>query len=201
MMRRQSVGDRPFPSMVGTLGRLVRVGNMADVSVRTAGGDDVAEIARIQVLTWQTAYERLLPPEVLQAATPELVTDRWQAAVTQPPSPQHHVLVATEQSVTVVGFVAFGPSTDEDADDTTAEIATMLVEPRWGRRGHGSRLLAATVDHLRDNGFAAASAWLLDRDTASTSFYESAGWKRDGVARTLAAGEQEIREIRLHVAI
>lgn len=173
---------------------------MADVSVRTANGDDVAEIARIQVLTWQTGYSRMLPPEVLQAATPELVTERWRAAVTQPPTPRHHVLVATEQEATV-GFVAFGPSTDEDADDSIAEIATMLVEPRWGRRGHGSRMLAATVEHLRQDDFRATRTWLLDRDAASTSFYESAGWQRDGVARTLAAGAQELREIRLHVAL
>ena len=32
------------------------------------------------------------------------------------------------------------------------ELSTLLVEPRWGRRGHGSRLVAASVDHWRGDG-------------------------------------------------
>ena len=70
--------------------------------------------------------------------------------------PRHRVLIAVEQSESaspVVGFVAAGPA-DEQAlapeepalPDDIAAITDLLVEPRWGRRGHGSRLLAATVD-------------------------------------------------------
>ena len=35
----------------------------------------------------------------------------------------------------------------------TAAVTDLLVEPRWGRRGHGSRLLAASVDLWREDGF------------------------------------------------
>ena len=34
-----------------------------------------------------------------------------------------------------------------------AAVTDLLVEPRWGRRGHGSRLLAASVDLWRTDGF------------------------------------------------
>ncbi len=72
------------------------------------------------------------------------------------------------------------------------------MEPRWGRRGHGSRLLAATVDHLRIDGFTVGQVWLVDRDRASAEFFESAGWALDGTSRTLAAPGAELREVRLH---
>src|SRR5258708_3402776 len=79
-------------------------------------------------------------------------------------------LVAVEQAESrtagtspayVVGFMASGPA-DETAlapdehhtgsGDRTAAVTELLVEPRWGRRGHGSRLLAASVDLWRADG-------------------------------------------------
>lgn len=173
---------------------------MADVSVRTARPDDVDEVARIQRDTWRTAYAGFLPDTVLAEVTPELGRKQWAAAISAPPSPRHHVLVALEQQW-IVGFAALGPSADDDAEPRTGEISTLLVEPRWGRRGHGSRLLAAAVDHLRGDTLTTATTWLLDRDSASTAFFTSAGWEPDGTARALEAPGAELREIRLHAAL
>lgn len=169
---------------------------MADVSVRPARSDDVDEIARIQISTWATAYERLLPPDALAAATPEWAREQWAAAVIEPPSPRHRVLVALHEDQRV-GFTAFAPG--ERAME--AEILTMLVEPRWGRRGHGSRLLAATMDHLRDDGAKTVAMWLLDRDVATKEFLTAAGWAPSGTARTLDTGGGEIREIEMHTSL
>jgi len=184
------------------------------VSVRAATDGDVPEIARIQIDTWRTAYARLLPPAVLAAATPERAIAEWTAAVLRPPSPRHRVLVARDQEWTV-GFVAFGPagqvgSAAEQAEEPThghddppgtGVLHTLLVEPRWSRRGHGSRLLAAAVDHLRADGLARAVVWLIEGDVAATTFYESAGWQRDGTVRRLVDDGQTVREARFHVSL
>jgi GNAT superfamily N-acetyltransferase len=177
---------------------------MADVSVRPAGPEDAAELGRIQVLTWRTAYSSVLPATVLDALSEQDAAAAWQQAITAPPSPAHHVLVAQEQHWRV-GFVAIGPTDDlEDGDPdpaTTVAIAPILVEPRWGRRGHGSRLLAAAVDHARADGMTRAIAWILDGDTPTREFLVSAGWAPDGFARGLDTGAGEIREIRLHASL
>lgn len=167
---------------------------MALVMVRPARPADVPEIARVQRSAWQVGG--FVPAGVLDQLSPEFAESTWRAAVAEPPSARHHVLVAQEQEW-VVGFTAVGPA----ADSADGEIATLLVEPRWGRRGHGSRLLAAATDHLRDDGFATALAWIPDRDKASRQFYESAGWEPDGLARTLDADGTELREIRLHTQL
>lgn len=170
---------------------------MADASVRPARAGDVPDIARIQIDTWRTAYAGLLPAEALAEVTLELSTTQWAAAVEHAPSPRHRVLVAQEGD-TVVGFAAAEP----DAKDPGAGvIAIMLVEPRWGRRGHGSRLLAAAVDLARVDGSTRLTTWLLERDRASVGFYESAGWSRDGWTRTLQAAAAAVREVRLHTAL
>jgi L-amino acid N-acyltransferase YncA len=176
------------------------VPTVADVAVRAARPGDVPEIARIQVDTWRTAYKRFLPESVLAALDVEQAARAWGAAVAEPPSPAHHVLVATEGTLTV-GFAAVGPSDEEDAQPGEAAVAALLVEPRWGRRGHGSRLLAAAVDHLRQDGVTRMVAWVPDADRASAAFYEAAGWEQDGTARLLEADGGTVRERRWHVAL
>src|SRR4051794_21905697 len=85
--------------------------------VRPAREDEVDEITRIQLSTWRTAYSRILPPGIVDRLDAAAVADRWRQAVTAPPSPRHHVLVALEQAAEthLVGFAAVGP-----ADETAA---------------------------------------------------------------------------------
>jgi L-amino acid N-acyltransferase YncA len=171
---------------------------VADVSVRPAGAADIPQIARIQRETWRQAYAAWLPAEILDAVTPEVAEQTWGAAVGQPPSPRHRVLVAQEQQWTV-GFAAFSPA---EGPEPAGQVDALLVEPRWGRRGHGSRLLAATVDLMRADGVRTATVWLPDQDAASIAFFTSAGWERDGYARTLETdGGASMTEIRLHVSL
>ena len=181
--------EAPFPRVTGT----------ADVSVRPARPDDAAEIARIQVVTWRTAYRALLPTAVLDDWDADTATESWRAAVASPPTPAHGVLVALERN-SVVGFAAFGPAElaageASDPAGPTAELSTLLVEPRWGRRGHGSRLLAAVADVAR------LQVWLPETDRVSAGFYESAGWAPDGWARTLDTGGEPLREVRWHALL
>jgi GNAT superfamily N-acetyltransferase len=177
---------------------------VADVSVRPARADDIGEIARIQLDTWRTGYAEVLPAGVLESITTETATAAWEQAVTAPPSPKHHVFLALEKD-SRVGFAATAPADDLQAEDpepdSTVAIGALLVEPRWGRRGHGSRLLAASIDHAREDGMTRAIMWIPEADMASREFLVSAGWAPDGLARVLDTGAGELREIRLHVSL
>ncbi|MGH3738588.1 MAG: GNAT family N-acetyltransferase, partial [Micromonosporaceae bacterium] len=124
---------------------------MANGFVRPARDADAAEIARVQLSTWRTAYSGFIPAFAIEELDAGWLAERWSAAITQPPSARHHVLVAYEQGAEThtVGFTAIGPADEaalapgEDAAAAdTGAITDLLVEPRWGRRGHGSRLLA-----------------------------------------------------------
>jgi GNAT superfamily N-acetyltransferase len=181
-----------------------RLAGSADASVRPARPEDAPEIARIQLVTWRTAYRAVLPAPVLDEWDDDVATAAWRAAAT-PPTPGHGVLVAREGD-TPVGFAAFGPAeltADERShpDGPTTEVSTLLVEPRWGRRGHGSRLLAAVVDIARASGTARLQTWVLEPDTVTAGFLHSAGWAPDGWARTLDTGETPLREVRWHTLL
>ncbi|MBV9820597.1 MAG: GNAT family N-acetyltransferase [Actinobacteria bacterium] len=177
---------------------------MADVSVRPATENDVTELARIQLDTWRLAYQTVLPPEILQSLTVREIAASWHAAITTPPTPRHRVLVATEGEYRV-GFAAFGPDADRQPDDpspeTSAAVSMLLVEPRWGRRGHGSRLLAAVADLATSAGINRLVAWVPAGDSVSLRFYRSAGWEPDGLRRDLDTGAGTVTELRLHTSL
>ena len=141
------------------------------------------------------------------------MTRRWLAAVEDPPTPRHRVLVAVEQAeqAYLVGFAATGEvdeaalAPDEDAEamltPDVASVTDLLVEPRWQRRGHGSRLLAACADLWRADGFDSAVAWAFEADPAMIAFLASAGWEPDGVARALDVDDLLVPQIRLHTSV
>jgi GNAT superfamily N-acetyltransferase len=173
--------------------------------VRPARAEDAAEVARIQAVTWRTAYRSVLPAGVLDEWDEDAAAEAWRSAVTAPPTPAHGVLVAVEKDA-VVGFAAFGPAELGAGDrphpaGPTTEIATLLVEPRWGRRGHGSRLLAAVADLARATGAARLQVWLPEEDRVSARFFESAGWDRAGWVRTLDTGGTPLREVSWHTLL
>ncbi|SCG70631.1 GNAT family N-acetyltransferase [Micromonospora coxensis] len=180
--------------------------------VRPARPEDAGEIARIQLATWRVAYRRILPRHVLDNLDEAYLARRWSAAVQEPPSGAHRVLVAVEQAEQsyLVGFAASGPADAEAlAPQEPAEslgegvvaVTDLLVEPRWGRRGHGSRLLSALVEHWRADGFSRAVAWAFDGDEAIRKFLTSTGWEPDGAARALDVDDMLVPQLRLHVAV
>ncbi|WP_236791736.1 GNAT family N-acetyltransferase [Amycolatopsis sp. GM8] len=175
---------------------------MSTAQVRAAVAADAPEIARIQRVTWRTAYADLLGERAFDELE-DTAEGQWAEAIAHPGT---IVYVATEGEFTV-GFCVAGPApADEVANasgelpedaDRTGLIATLLVEPRWGRRGHGGRLLAGAADGLRQHGAERGISWVAESDSASLSFFRRAGWRPDGTVRTLDTGERRLRELRL----
>ncbi len=173
---------------------------MADASVRPARPADAERVARVQLSTWRTAYADLLPATAL-ALPEEQAAALWLHAVESPATPRHRVLVALQRDE-LVGFLAGAPPEDDDLDAAASvEVAALLVEPRWGRRGHGSRLLAAAVQGWQDDGVQVAVTWAWEADDASRGFLAAAGWEPDGRARGLDTGAGVRRQLRLHVDV
>lgn len=152
--------------------------------------------------TWRAAYSDLVPAEVLDELDSPRTYQAWAETVTGAAT----VLLAIEGDE-AVGFVVAGRAPDSEvagADGTlpadagqTVLVSTLLVEPRWARRGHGGRLLATAAASLRDSGATRGIAWVPAEDPASLAFYRRAGWDPDGTVRTLDTGSRTLREVRL----
>ena len=162
----------------------------ADVSVRPAVPGDEVAIAAVQLAAWRATHADVVGEEVLDGLQPADLQVRWAAAITQPPGPGYRVLVACE-GATVVGFAAVAPLPAPEGSPLDApggELLALEVAPASQRSGHGSRLLAAVVDGLRQDGADHLVAWVLDDDAARGRFLRSAGLGPDGAVRELATG-------------
>jgi GNAT superfamily N-acetyltransferase len=172
----------------------------ADGSVRLATTDDAASIASIQAEALRQNYSELLPKAAIDEFDLAAATNGWATAISSPPSPRHRVFVAVDL-VGVVGFAASAPATDTDLKpDRDAELPAFHVAPGHTRLGHGSRLMAAVVDHAHDDGVDQLLMWVFAADDPMRMFLRDNGWEPDGSTRDLDVGEL-LHQVRMHTGI
>ena len=92
-----------------------------------------------------------------------------------------------------------GPSQDPDAGGAAGEVTVLAVHPDARRQGHGSRLLNASVDLLREAGAESVTLWLLADDEAARAFLTASGFAPDGAFRdrVVSPDGDTLREVRL----
>ncbi|WP_050669053.1 GNAT family N-acetyltransferase [Luteipulveratus halotolerans] len=165
-----------------------------DSAVRTARVADAAAVGAVQSAAWRAAYADVLPSEVLDTFDAAAFAQVWARSLSDPPSPQHRLLVATSAD-DVVGLAAIGPTGTEGR----GELLVLGVHPDARRTGHGSRLLNAAADTLRANDFREVEAWIPARDEAARAFLEASGLRPDGAWREREVSDDgsTVREVRL----
>lgn len=148
--------------------------------LRPATVADAAAMAEAHVRAWQTAFRGIVPDERLDALRVERSADRFRKKLAPAESASQRFVVAVSDG-TVLGFVGFGTTRDEDVDSArVGEVHGLYVHPKHWRRGVGRRLLHAAVEGLAADGFETATLWTLADSEASRAFYEAQGWRTDG---------------------
>jgi GNAT superfamily N-acetyltransferase len=177
----------------------------ADASVREATAADAAGMGRVQAAAWRASYAGVLPADALGALEPDALAEVWRDGLVRPPSGAHRVLVALSAGE-LVGFAAVGPA--EGGPPQVGEIVAFVVAPETQHAGHGSRLLNAAADRLRQVGFEEVVVWVLAGDDARRRFLSAAGFEPDGAHRAFTAaapgdgaGAAELREVRLAASL
>lgn len=168
---------------------------MSSYTVRPAAPRDAKAIAEIHVATWQSAYQGLIPDEVLKAMTLEKRLAYWKEAI-EFSDPQ--ILVALDQDK-VIGFVGFDRSRDPGTKSSVGEIWAMYVTPAYWRKGVGLALWDGARDGLKEEGCTQVTLWTLLANERALQFYEhAAGFKREmSSLRTSAYGSVKLEELRL----
>lgn len=177
-------------------------------SVRLALPTEAADIAAIQRRSWSERLPARIADRMLAETSLEEMAEAWSAAITRPPEARFRVLVAVGSDQTgqtrVVGFATTVPSDDADADPATdGTIDEFVIDRQAQRQGHGSRLLNASADTLRADGFGRARWWLDSTDDLTRTFLVEAGWEPDGAHREIGTenGSHRIKQVRLHTDI
>lgn len=173
-------------------------GPLADASVRRARPNDAPAVGMVQATVFREAYAGRVPDDVLALFEPDAFARSWRESLTAPPEGVHRLMVACAGDQ-VVGLAAVGPSQDPDAGGAQGEVTVLGVHPDARRQGHGSRLLNASVDVLREAGADAVSLWVLADDEAGRAFLAASGFAPDGAYRdrVVSPDGDTLREVRL----
>lgn len=160
--------------------------------LRLAQPDDALAVARVHVLSWQSAYRSLLPDDYLDQLRPEDRAERYDFATIDPQKPR---TIVAEEDGHILGFATTAPSRDSDTADN-GELYALYVDPtQWGC-GIGVALLAAARAHLAQAGFRDAILWVLDGNLRAERFYQRDGWVSDGAHRTDTVWGVTVEEVR-----
>ena len=158
-----------------------------------AQADDCHAIAAVQVLSWQHAYEGILPADYLATLSVEAREAVWRKAMAEG---QPQLLVARSETG-VEGFIAFGPSRDRGAPADRAEIWALYTAPTVWSQGIGRALWLQARERLVEQGMRTVSLWVLTRNRRAILFYAAAGFAPEpGSARWFTMGGEQVQELR-----
>jgi GNAT superfamily N-acetyltransferase len=146
--------------------------------IREALPKDARDIAEIHVRSWRAAYRGQLTDEFLDGLNVEDRLEMHRLALEAPPV-EYRMWLAEEDG-RAIGFAVTGKSEDADADERTAEVFAIYLDPERVGTGVGRHLFSHAVDDLRNRGFRSATLWVLETNESARRFYEVAGWTLDG---------------------
>jgi GNAT superfamily N-acetyltransferase len=167
------------------------------VEIREANADDAEAIASVHVLTWQAAYEGIMPAQFLKDLSVTARTEGWRKALEKG---RIRMLLAHASNVPA-GWVAFGACRDADKDSQWAEVEAFYVLPAFWRQGVGRRLSDAARAMLHDTGYQNVALWVLAENHRARAFYERAGFTPDGTSKSIEMGGVVLEELRYYRAL
>ena len=119
------------------------------VKIRNAVPDDVPQIAKVHVESWQRSLGGIAPAEFLRNMSVEKREKVFEKRLEEN---GYRMLVADDERNGIIGFIDFGKP-DFDNFGFEARIYSFYFLPEYQRRGLGTRLFKACVKKARDDGF------------------------------------------------
>ena len=166
--------------------------------VRRATIQDVPQIARIHVLSWQRAYADIVPEEYLDGLSITRHEVQWNEILQQR---EARVLVA-ETAAQIVGWIGYGRSRDDDAADRTGEVYAVYVDPACWSTGIGSQLWTEARQELVGLGFERATLWVLAANERAIRFYRRAGFELAATSgNEIMIGGRSLPEVRFELEL
>lgn len=155
------------------------------MNIRKAVPDDALGIAKVQVNSWRSAYQGLLPDDRLANMDYIRSAERFRDSITS----ELETIYVAEDDASIVGFLAIGPCRDPEVDITvTGEVYALYLVPEYWRKGIG-RVMSSTADRLLlSGGYSYAVLWVFEGNERARLFYEAMGFAADGATKVLNMG-------------
>jgi ribosomal protein S18 acetylase RimI-like enzyme len=155
------------------------------LKIRPARTGDVAEMARVHVDAWRSAYRDLVPDAFLAKLNYRDRAQHLRQFLIEHPIGTY----TAQQDAEVIGILTIGACRDEDGEaEKTGEIWGIYLAPAYWRRGLGSALCRHGEHLLVSRGFVVIKLWVFRDNQRARRFYEAMGYQPDGSQKTLNLG-------------
>ncbi|HLM03028.1 MAG TPA: GNAT family N-acetyltransferase, partial [Pyrinomonadaceae bacterium] len=154
------------------------------ITYREAEVEDIPQIARVHVQSWQKSFAGITPQEHLDAMSVENRIEAFRQAFAQ--DSFYKMLVAETPENGIVGFADFGKS-HQLKNLFDAQLYAIYFLPEFQRKGIGGKLFRLCRRELAARGF---KSMCLDTLEISPyrNFYEKMGGRVVGESSHLLAG-------------
>lgn len=134
--------------------------------IRRATPDDIPGVVRVHLGAWDAAKQGL---DIATRRTAQEREELWTRFFDE----GRGELRISEADGTIIGFIAFGPSRDDDRTGE-CEVYTLYVDPAAWSGGVGSALIAELP--AQDP----VSLWVGEGNARARAFYDRHGFRPDG---------------------
>jgi L-amino acid N-acyltransferase YncA len=143
------------------------------ITIETAKPRDAAAISVVQVDSWRTAFQSIVPNAYLQEMTPEPCQKMWEQYIADS-HPDKHLVVAKDHNAQIIGFSCGGPNRQPDSN-YLCELYTIHLKRSHHRLGIGAKLLSTSACLLKGRNYKSMMLWVFEENRASNRFYEHLG--------------------------
>ncbi|MDD2421857.1 MAG: GNAT family N-acetyltransferase [Heliobacteriaceae bacterium] len=162
------------------------------MTIRPAIPDDIPEIARLHIDTWQTACRDLVPAPYLAEMTFDRQVVLFTSIIGKNQQNIFGYVATVENKIT--GFAAGGPEPTGNRA-YHGQLYTLFVAESYQGRGLGNRLFHAVTNRLKAMGIVSMLTWVL-QDVPAYSFFTHLGGHQFTLKPIMIAG-RELTEVAL----
>ncbi|MFW7381951.1 MAG: GNAT family N-acetyltransferase [Oligoflexus sp.] len=144
-----------------------------NILIRSAMLQDVSEIARVHVKSWQSSYKHLMAADYLSKLQLDERIAFWSKVLQDKQTASHTYVALRDDDGTVIGFCHGGPSR-HPAYATYGEIYAIYLLSDFQGKEIGRCLFQRSMIKFRQDSYAGALLWVL-ADNPACGFYQKMG--------------------------
>jgi ribosomal protein S18 acetylase RimI-like enzyme len=158
-----------------------------EMLIRKAEIEDAMGIAKVQVDSWRTMFEGIVPKEYLESLSYDKREPIWKRAVME-----NNLYIADENGQ-VIGFSVGGKERTGNYETFPGELYSIFILKKYQGTGIGRLLVQSVVDDLKKKKLNSMLIWVIEENPACR-FYDALGGKKIDT-REIEIGGKKLREI------
>lgn len=151
------------------------------INFRQAELNDAAELARIQVDSWQ-AYKHIFSPAYMAAHNSFERRFFFWMDLLQRNIDRTYLI---ELDGAPIGYITIGFPREDNATAGTLELTALYLKSEHMGKGYGAYVMRRLFTSIKAAGYDRLTLWVLSDNERAIQFYRRLGFEFDGVEMTL----------------